>query len=283
MKKILPILIFILCGCSQPSNTASTPTPKDGCPDQPQGTLETKSVKSITLSNNSLTESGQINPGKQKGFTFDAKKGQKLSYRTKDDICVWVYTPNSNLFKEDELPVDGKYTVQVSALKGSTSFALDMELKDPGVAQQPSPSPSVVAESTTSTSSTPVQSSSTSTSSTSTATTSNRSNAKSSPEQFIRDHYSNLNARNYNSTWKGLSSDFQGISGSFSGYTEWWDSVEKIELGSVRLVSQDDNEAIVDAEITYVMKTGSAVDDERGRIYLTWNSNKENWEIAKKK
>ena len=102
------------------------------------------------------------------------------------------------------------------------------------------------------------------------------------PEVFIKNHYSELNKRNYNLTWKELSFDFQMISTGFSGYTDWWNSVEKIQLGSTRLVSKNDSQAIVDVQLEYVMKRGGTSDDERGRIYLAWKSEKKNWEIVKK-
>jgi hypothetical protein len=282
MKKILPILVCILCGCGKaPSTPPVSPISQEGCPEQPQGTLEPKSVKSITLSTNSLSETGQINAGKHKGFSFEAKKGQKFSYRTKEEVCVWIYTPSNTLTQSDELPVDGKYTVQVSALKGSTSFNLEMELKDPGMAQQSVPSSTTSSSTSSSTTETTTPTQSTQVKSSDTSSTS--SATKPNPEQFIRDYYSNLNSRNYDAAWKGLSSDFQGISGSFSDYSEWWDSVDEIELGSARLVSQDGNQAIVDANLTYVMKTGARSEDGRGRIYLAWNSDKSNWEMTKKK
>jgi hypothetical protein len=259
MKRFLPGLLSLIMvyGCSSSTqNSNASNTGKSECPDSPQSSLESKNVKEITLGGTSLNETGQINTGKQKGFAFQAKKGQKFSYRTKDDVCVWVYAPNSALLKGDEIPVEGQYTVQVSAPRGSTSFAIDLELKDTNIAQTVTPA-------------TPNSSSSI-------------SSNQIDPEEFIRDHYANLNNRNYSETWKGLSSDFQGISGQFSAYTEWWNSVEKIRLSSTRLVRKDSNQAIVDAELQYVMKTGAIADDDRGRIYLSWSSAKNNWEIVKK-
>jgi hypothetical protein len=264
MKQILPFLVLVMCGCNIiPNKSSNLSNLKDECPDQPQGTLEGSQVKSLALNNGSSSESGNINVGKQKGFSFEGKKKQKFNYRTKDSVCVWIYTPDAVLLKGDELPMDGKYTVQVSALKGSTSFNLELGLQDLNTATQPSTSlssPSPIAQ----------------------APPAASEDRPKSPENFIKEHYSNLNARNYDLTWKSLSSEFQTISTGFSGYTEWWNSVERIELDSVNLVSKDSSQAIVDAELRYIMKTGVTSDDERGRIYLAWNSSVSNWEIVKK-
>jgi hypothetical protein len=264
VRKFLPgLLLLAMSGCNKPVDESSLV--KSGCPDRPQSSLEGKNVKQVSITNSSLRESGQVNAGKQTGFSFDAKKGQKFSYSTKDEVCVWTYDPSITLVNSDEIPIDGKYTVQVSALKGSTSFTLELALKDNSIAQSPAVS-------------TPTNiSKQKSTEDISSATT-NRSD----PEEFIKRHYSNLNGRNYDLTWKELSPDFQQISTGFSGYTDWWNSVERIELTSTKLVRRTDSQAIVDTELRYTMKTGSVSDDERGRIILEWNSGKASWELAKK-
>ena len=82
---------------------------------------------------------------------FEAKAGQKLSYRTADDICIWLYAPNTQLLKSGDLPITGKYTLQLSALKGSTTFNVEISLGTLS-ASAPSVSPSPSATSSHSTS-----------------------------------------------------------------------------------------------------------------------------------
>lgn len=279
--KTIPLLLLILisgCGPTINSSNSAAVSVKTRCPDQAQGSLDGKNVKSISFISGSIQESGQINTSTQKGFSFDAKKGNKFSFKTKDDLCVWVYTPSNTLISGDAIPVDGRYTIQISTLKGSTSFTLDMELKDlstSNISTASTPTISSENKSATSSSNTNVKDISSISSNTGEM---NRTD----PELFIQNHYAQLNNRNYDSTWKALSSDFQSISNGFSSYTDWWDSVEKIKLYSTRLVSKNGSQAVVDAQLQYVMKRGGVSDDERGRIYLAWDSEKRSWEIIKK-
>ena len=50
---------------------------------------------------------------------------------------------------------------------------------------------------------------------------------------------------------------------NYTGYVGWWDSVDRVEFGEVRVVSQSGVRAVVYAEIYYVMNTGdrSSVDN----------------------
>jgi ARC6-like, IMS domain len=130
MKKLLIFsLIFLVYGCKSGSgNTSAASTKSNECPEHPQGTLSEKNVESVSLQQGPVSKTGNISPGQQKAYSFEAKKGSKLSYRTKDDICVWIYAPDTTLLNGDELKLDGKYMAQVSSLKGSTSFNLEIGL-----------------------------------------------------------------------------------------------------------------------------------------------------------
>jgi hypothetical protein len=133
-KHIFWLFLAIIYGCSSSTSIPNALNAiKSGCPNQPQGSLDAQKVKQLSLKNGAITESGQINAGSQQGFSFSAKKGQGFRYKTKDDICVWIYSPTNSLLSSDILPADGTYTVQVSGLKGSTSFTLDLKLRDAGV------------------------------------------------------------------------------------------------------------------------------------------------------
>ena len=147
MKKLLiflPLLITSACQAvsqiSEPATQAST-----GCPPEPKNIpLKHENVKNVLLNSGIVKESSQANADKFVGYAFEAKAGQKLSYRTTDDICIWLYTQDNKLLSSDNLPQDGKYVLQVSAPKGSTTFNLEMTLGSlQANAPSVSPSPSV--------------------------------------------------------------------------------------------------------------------------------------------
>lgn len=155
MKQLLfYFTLLITCGCqavsqvSQPSTQTST-----GCPEKPKVALTEGNVKDISLTEQTVNISGQASAGKFVGYTFKAESGQKLSYRTGDDICIWIYRPDTQLLSSGDLPQTGTYTLQVSASKGSTTFNLEMSL---GTLQasQPSVPSSASVETPTSTSAT---------------------------------------------------------------------------------------------------------------------------------
>ncbi|MEK0178410.1 ARC6/PARC6 family protein [Microcoleus anatoxicus] len=127
----LYLVLIIIGGCSAAS---SNPNYNSGfvgnnCPEKPSSTLDSKDVKAISIATSGTTkESGQLNGGKSLGYTFEAQSGQKLSYQTKDDICIWIFTQDLTLLSNTDLPKSGKYTIQVAAPKGSTTFNLEMSL-----------------------------------------------------------------------------------------------------------------------------------------------------------
>ena len=145
MKQLLfYFTLLITCGCqavsqvSQPSSQTST-----GCPEKPKVALRKDNTKDILLTEQTINISGQASADKSVGYTFKAESGQKLSYRTSDDICIWIYRPDTQLLSGGELPQTGTYTLQVSAPKGSTTFNLEMSLgslqaSQPSVPSSPS-------------------------------------------------------------------------------------------------------------------------------------------------
>jgi hypothetical protein len=145
LSKIL-LLVFtssLLFGCGKSSNKANDNQPdsesgttevdqtKDSgykCPDKP-GKLDPSNVEEITFNGNETTISGQLTADEALGYLFEGKEGQKLTYSTEDELCMWIYTPNNKLLNGVDLPSNGSYTVQVSIPKGSRTFELTMELR----------------------------------------------------------------------------------------------------------------------------------------------------------
>jgi hypothetical protein len=138
MKKLtLCCTLFIIYGCNQPVlNSSSSVASSGDCPDKPEATLREQDVTEITLNQETLTQSGRATTTQSVGYKFDAESGQRLSYFTDADICIWVYTPDNQIINTKELPTDGKYIIQVSAPQGLRNFDLQMALNS----LEPSPS-----------------------------------------------------------------------------------------------------------------------------------------------
>lgn len=145
-------ILLVLAGCNatvKSANTVATST-SNNCPDKPTGELKSSRVKPIDLDAQTLKESAIVSPGKDQGYAFAAKAGQTINYRTAENICTWIFTPNNEVISSTNLPVDGRYTMQVAALTGSTTFELEMSLEDPEPVAQQDISPATSTESSNS-------------------------------------------------------------------------------------------------------------------------------------
>ncbi|KZL51549.1 hypothetical protein A2T98_01425 [Nodularia spumigena CENA596] len=136
--------LLTIYGCTQPilnSSSSVISSPSPGCSDQPAVSLRGEDVEEIALNEQTLTKSGQATANKSVGYKFDAESGQKLSYATDADICIWVYTPDNQIINTLELPKDGTYIIQVSAPQGLRTFDLNMSLTSLQASSTPTPVP----------------------------------------------------------------------------------------------------------------------------------------------
>ncbi|MEG3955911.1 hypothetical protein [Microcoleus sp. herbarium2] len=122
-------LLLINFGCTaMPNSQTKSPTTSSGCLEKPELSLDSQNVKLVVLGEQMLTESGIASKSKSIGYTFEAKANQKLTYKTDQNVCIWVFTPDNQLLNTGVLPTTGKYTIQVSAPQGSTTVDLSMGL-----------------------------------------------------------------------------------------------------------------------------------------------------------
>lgn len=135
--KYLTPLFMVACNTGITSNSSTS-----GCPDKPTATLNEDDVENIVLSDKTLSKSGEVNATKSVGYKFEAEAGQKFSYSTDSDICVWRYSPDNQILKDRNLPQTGKYIIQVSAPRGSRTFDLKMTLGVLEASSTPIPSAS---------------------------------------------------------------------------------------------------------------------------------------------
>ena len=101
------------------------------------------------------------------------------------------------------------------------------------------------------------------------------------PANFVGSYYGNINYENYETAWEMLSPSLQRDSfrhpQGYTSYLSWWQTVKLVE-GDVTLKERNDNSAIVDANIKYVMESGREV-PSLVRVYLLWDYQKSNWQI----
>jgi len=91
----------------------------------------TNNSEQILFNNGAIKKEGAINAGQYISYTFQAKTGEVFDYRTRDNICVAVYTSNKQFLIDPKPLKGGQYLVLISTPSGSTTFELEMELKMP--------------------------------------------------------------------------------------------------------------------------------------------------------
>ncbi|HIK27916.1 MAG: serine/threonine protein kinase [Oscillatoriaceae bacterium SKW80] len=107
------------------------------------------------------------------------------------------------------------------------------------------------------------------------------SKPKESPADAVQNYYSNIiNNRQYEIGWNMLSHNFQKkySADSYDVYIDWWEKVERVDLQQVKLVESGTESAVVDVELTYLMKDGR-VSPESKRFLLVWEAGKNSWII----
>ncbi|MEJ5203016.1 MAG: hypothetical protein WHV66_12355 [Anaerolineales bacterium] len=86
------------------------------------------------------------------------------------------------------------------------------------------------------------------------------------PEQFIRDYYNALNNRKYERAWTMLSPKFQSSCCSIAGndpfvvYSNWWNTIEKVEVLTAYLQDWNANPAPVYVTLRYVTRKGNVLE-----------------------
>lgn len=133
MKKLLLCIpLLTIWGCSGS-------LPKALCPEAPANSLENSQL--LSFRNPTVANTATVRAGEQIGYIFQGSSDAKLKYRTEQPICIWVYSPSLEIINNGkiqgpgtwtiDLTENGKYTIQVSAAKGSENFNLTTTLLKP--------------------------------------------------------------------------------------------------------------------------------------------------------
>lgn len=128
ISSIAMFLFTVITACSQTKQITENSTLE--CPSKPKIALKSSNVKPILLNNQTIIESGMASTTKLVGYSVEAKSGQKLSYKTNENLCIWIYTPDNQILTTPHLPITGKYLIQIATPKGATTFDLSMNIEN---------------------------------------------------------------------------------------------------------------------------------------------------------
>jgi hypothetical protein len=115
-------------------------------------------------------------------------------------------------------------------------------------------------------------------------------NANSTPDQAVRDYYALVSQGRYDLGWSMLTDVFKqkfnccAPNYNYTDYVKWWDSVNTVEFGNVKTVSQNGDHAVVYAEFYYLMNDGrrsSLVGDPY--IALVYDTSLNTWRFDDKR
>jgi len=136
---------------------------------------------------------------------------------------------------------------------------------DPSPSTTPSPTPTLTPTPTVTPTPTPTP-------------TPTKSPVRPSPENAVRDYYSLINERQFQSAWRDLTPKFQRDRASgYNTFTDWWSTVDKVSINGARVVESKENSAIVDIDLTY--QKGKQIFPETLRMSLVWNEASGQWQI----
>jgi hypothetical protein len=96
------------------------------------------------------------------------------------------------------------------------------------------------------------------------------------PAEAVRTYYQWVDQNRYDLTWSLLSSDFKDKFNcclpnyNYTGYVDWWNSIDQIEFADVHTVQQNGSQAAVYMELRYHMKAGG-ISTDRAYIHLVYD------------
>ncbi|MEB3219247.1 MAG: protein kinase [Nostocales cyanobacterium 94392] len=104
-----------------------------------------------------------------------------------------------------------------------------------------------------------------------------------SPAQAVENYYLIINQGQYKTAWNQLSPEFKSNKrlhpkGYFS-YLSWWKGkVETVNIDQVTILEANQNTAIVDASLSYLMKNGR-IAPSTVRFFLVWDAQNSKWVV----
>lgn len=107
---------------------------------------------------------------------------------------------------------------------------------------------------------------------------------KISPAQAVENYYLTINRGEYEAAWNQLSPNLQNNkrlhSNGYLSFIDWWGGkVQSIDVDRVNLVEENRDNAIVDAQLQYRLKTGKVAPGSV-RFSLVWDVSSDRWVVV---
>lgn len=101
------------------------------------------------------------------------------------------------------------------------------------------------------------------------------------PVHFIQHYYDEINNRHYKQAWLMLSYDYKNEHNStgFDKYVQWWETIEKVSIPEITILSESSDEATVYILLRYYRKDGKIVDSAQS-FRLVFDPSQNSWAIT---
>jgi len=104
---------------------------------------------------------------------------------------------------------------------------------------------------------------------------------RTSPEEFVNYYYNSINKRDYELTWSLLSQDFRermhnSSQGGYQGYVEFWNTIDRVVVTGVDIISVNETSAIIIVNAIYYYKSGATTNSHQ-RFQLIYDKVQGSW------
>jgi len=101
------------------------------------------------------------------------------------------------------------------------------------------------------------------------------------PEGFVRWYFEAVwKERNYQDLWDHyLTPSFKARpnAGDYQAYAVWWDSVERVDVNSLRVLQNDGTHAWIPVNVTLTMKDGRVIPNQEYDYTLFFDAARQTW------
>ncbi len=109
------------------------------------------------------------------------------------------------------------------------------------------------------------------------------------PDQAVRSYFQWVSQKRYDLTWPMLTDTFKqkfnccAPNYDYTDYINWWNSVNYVDFGTVSTVSETGAQAVVYAQIAYVMNTGARSSLDGAYYEMLYDPSSGNWRMNDKR